>query len=68
MKKYTIHFLILSVATGLLGFSGINFTGVEIIRILFIVAIDFLIISLLARVLFYKNNNQVKQSSMESAS
>ncbi|WP_378187036.1 DUF1328 domain-containing protein [Aquimarina sp. W85] len=61
MKKYTIHFLISSIITGLIGFGGFDFTGVEVVRILFIVTLDFLIISLLAKVLFYKNSTHQVQ-------
>ncbi|TYP70919.1 DUF1328 domain-containing protein [Aquimarina intermedia] len=65
MKKYSIHFLIASIITGVLGFGGFSFTGIEIFRILFIVAIDFLIISLLAKALFYKSSNRVNGATID---
>ena len=34
MKKYTALFLILAMITGLVGFTGLRFTGIEVVRVL----------------------------------
>lgn len=52
MKKYIIPFLIITVLTGLIGFAGLNFKGIEVIRVLFLIFADLLIISVLAKFFF----------------
>lgn len=52
MKKYTVLFLILAVITGLVGFTGLRFTGIEVIRVVFLVAADLFVISLMAKLFF----------------
>ncbi|MFZ0490798.1 MAG: DUF1328 domain-containing protein [Salegentibacter sp.] len=52
MKKYSVLFLILTLLTGLAGFAGLNFTGIEVVRVLFLIFADLLVISLLAKLFF----------------
>ncbi|HAJ83079.1 MAG: DUF1328 domain-containing protein [Zunongwangia sp.] len=52
MKKYTVLFLILAVITGLVGFTGLRFTGIEVIRVVCLVAADLFVISLMAKLFF----------------
>lgn len=52
MKRYSKVFLILAIITGLIGFTGLNFEGIIIPRILFIVFTDLFLVSLMAKVLF----------------
>lgn len=59
MKKKTLLFFVLAVITGLIGFSGISFSGIEVIRVMFLIFADLLIISLIAK-LFFPDRPQVK--------
>ncbi|HSJ11713.1 MAG TPA: hypothetical protein VK916_05230 [Gillisia sp.] len=59
MKNYTILFLILTGLTGLIGFAGLHFKGIEFVRITFLIFADILIISVLAR-LFFANSRKMK--------
>lgn len=52
MEKYITPFLIITVITGLIGFAGLNFKGIEFIRVGFLIFADLLIISVLARFFF----------------
>ncbi|MFC6859240.1 DUF1328 domain-containing protein [Zunongwangia atlantica] len=52
MKKYTVLFLVLAVATGLVGFTGLRFTGIEVIRVLCLITADLFVISLMAKIFF----------------
>lgn len=57
MKKHTIFYLVVTLLTGLIGFIGIGFTGIEVVRILFLIFADLLIISVLARFMFSDSEN-----------
>jgi uncharacterized membrane protein YtjA (UPF0391 family) len=57
MKKHTILFLILTTLTGLIGFIGINFSGIEVVRVLFLIFADLLIVSVIARFFFSGTEN-----------
>lgn len=57
MKKRTIFYLIATLITGIVGFIGIGFTGIEVVRILFLIFADLLIISVLARFMFSDSEN-----------
>lgn len=59
MKRKTLLFLVLTVITGLVGFSGLSFSGIEVIRVMFLIFADLLIISLIAK-LFFPDRPQVK--------
>ncbi len=52
MKNYTLHFLIMTVVTGLLGFAGLTFYGIEVVRILFLIFADLLIVALISKTFF----------------
>ena len=52
MKTKTFLFLGLAVLTGLIGFTGLSFSGIEIIRVLFLIFADLLVISILAKFFF----------------
>ncbi|WP_081209657.1 DUF1328 domain-containing protein [Salegentibacter sediminis] len=52
MRKYSSIFLILAVVTGLIGFTGLSFSGIEVVRVLFLIFADLLVISLLAKLIF----------------
>ncbi|MGY5849824.1 DUF1328 domain-containing protein [Salegentibacter sp. F14] len=52
MRKYSPVFLILAVITGLIGFTGLSFSGIEVVRIMFLIFADLLVISLLAKLIF----------------
>lgn len=52
MRKYSSLFLIMAVIMGLIGFTGLNFEGIAIPRILCVVFTDLFLVSLMAKVLF----------------
>lgn len=52
MEKHIIPFLIITVITGLIGFAGLSFKGIEFVRIAFLIFADLLIISVLAKFFF----------------
>lgn len=59
MKNYTILFLVLTALTGLIGFAGLSFKGIEFVRITFLIFADILIITVLAK-LFFLNERKMK--------
>ncbi len=59
MKNYTLHFLIMTIVTGLLGFAGLTFFGIEVVRVLFLIFADLLIVSLISRT-FFSDTKEVK--------
>ncbi len=52
MKNYTLHFLIMTIVTGVLGFAGITFFGIEVVRVLFLIFADLLIVALISKIFF----------------
>ncbi|MBZ9728808.1 DUF1328 domain-containing protein [Salegentibacter sp. JZCK2] len=56
MRKYSLVFLIVSAITGAIGFSGLNFSGIEVVRVLFLIFADLLVVSLFAHLLFGNDN------------
>lgn len=52
MKNYTILFLLLALLTGLTGFSGLRFDGIEFIRILCLIFTDLFVVALFAKAIF----------------
>ncbi|MCF4102066.1 DUF1328 domain-containing protein [Gillisia sp. M10.2A] len=52
MKNYTLLFLIMTVVTGLIGFAGLNFYGIEVVRVLFLIFADLLVISVISKLFF----------------
>ena len=56
MRNYTILFLILALVTGLTGFTGLEFDGVEYVRVLCLIFTDLFVVALFAKVLFPQEN------------
>ncbi len=54
MRNYSILFLILTVVTALIGFTGLDFYGIEAVRILSLVFADLFVISILAKIILPK--------------
>lgn len=52
MKRKTLLFFVLALITGLVGFTGLSFSGIEVIRVMFLIFTDLLIISLMAKAFF----------------
>ncbi|PTX44147.1 DUF1328 domain-containing protein [Gramella sp. MT6] len=52
MKKKALLFLVLAVITGLVGFTGLSFSGIEVVRVMFLIFADLLIVSLMAKLFF----------------
>lgn len=52
MKNNTLFFLIMTVVTGLLGFAGLTFYGIEVVRVLFLIFADLLIVALISKIFF----------------
>ncbi|MBE7640493.1 DUF1328 domain-containing protein [Salegentibacter sp. BLCTC] len=61
MRKYSTLFLIMAALTGAIGFSGLNFEGIEVVRVLFLVFADLLVVSLVARLFFKKDNLRLQR-------
>ncbi|WP_298247592.1 DUF1328 domain-containing protein [uncultured Christiangramia sp.] len=59
MRKKALLFLVLAVVTGLVGFTGLSFSGIEVIRIMFLIFADLLVISLMAK-LFFPEKQKMK--------
>jgi uncharacterized membrane protein YtjA (UPF0391 family) len=59
MKNYTLHFLIMTIVTGLLGFAGLTFYGIEVVRVLFLIFADLLIVALISKT-FFSDTKEVK--------
>ncbi|WP_432413004.1 hypothetical protein [Rasiella sp. SM2506] len=62
MKKYTIHFLLLTIITFALGFSGIEFAGASVIRFICLIAGIGLMISCLDAVILSKQNRRLRKT------
>ncbi|MFD1095170.1 DUF1328 domain-containing protein [Salegentibacter chungangensis] len=54
MRNYSVLFLSLAVVTGLVGFTGLSFYGIEFVRVMFLIFADLLVVSLLAKLFFPK--------------
>lgn len=59
MKKKTLLFTMLTLITGLIGFTGLSFSGIEVIRVMFLIFADLVVVSLIAK-LFFPDKPQVK--------
>jgi uncharacterized membrane protein YtjA (UPF0391 family) len=59
MKKKSLLFLALAIVTGLIGFTGLSFSGIEVVRVMFLIFADLLIISLMAK-LFFPEKQKMK--------
>lgn len=52
MKKKTLLFFVLTMITGIIGFAGLSFSGIEVVRVMFLIFADLMIVSLMAKALF----------------
>lgn len=60
MNKKILIFLVLSIITGLVGFSGMNFDGIAAIRVMFLIFADILLVTILASFFFSSDRHQVR--------
>ncbi|MDX1545129.1 MAG: DUF1328 domain-containing protein [Christiangramia sp.] len=65
MKKKTMLFLALALITGLIGFTGLSFSGIEVVRVMFLIFADLVIVSLMAK-LFFPDKPKVKYQPVKS--
>lgn len=66
MKNYTIHFLIITIVSALLGFTGLDFPGATAVRVICLFAGIALMISCLdAVIISKKRRNASKKSGLE---
>lgn len=56
MKKYTLHFLIITIVSALLGFTGLEFPGDMVVRLICLFAGIALMISCLDAVIVSRKN------------
>lgn len=61
MKNYTLHFLILTIITAIIGFSGFEFFGSTAFRFICLVSGIGLLISCLDSVLLSRRNRKLKK-------
>ncbi len=59
MKKYTFHFLIITIISALLGFTGLEFPGASMVRLICLFAGIALMISCLDAVILSRKNKRV---------
>ncbi len=65
MKRKTLLFLVLALVTGLVGFTGLSFYGIEVIRVMFLIFTDLLIVSLMAK-LFFPEKPEMQYQRVDS--
>ncbi len=66
MKNYTVHFLIITIASALLGYTGLDFPGATLVRVICLFAAIALMISCLdAVIISKKRRNASKKSGLE---
>ena len=63
MKNYTLHFLIITVVSALLGYTGLEFPGDSIVRIICLFAGISLMISCLDAVIVIRKKRNIKKNS-----
>ncbi|RFN59975.1 hypothetical protein [Marixanthomonas ophiurae] len=61
MKNYTLHFLILTIITAVIGFSGLEFIGGSVVRFICLISGIGLLISCLDSVLITRKNRKFKK-------
>ncbi|GAA4315941.1 hypothetical protein GCM10023115_26140 [Pontixanthobacter gangjinensis] len=64
MKKKTLLFFTLTLITGLIGFTGLSFSGIEVIRVMFLIFADLVVVSLMAK-LFFPDKPKVKYQPVD---
>ena len=69
MKKYTFHFLIITIISALLGFTGLEYPGEMLVRLICLFSGIALMISCLdAVIVIRKNRKDVKTEKVKSNS
>lgn len=63
MKNYTFHFLIVTLVTGILGYSGLVFPGDKLLRIVCLFAGIALMISCLDSLIVIRKSRKIKKRS-----
>jgi len=63
MKNYTFHFLVLTLVSGILGYSGWEFPGDKLLRIICLFAGIALMISCLDSLIVIRKKRKIKKSS-----
>jgi len=63
MKKYTSHFLIFTIITAILGFSGLEFAGDSFVRFACLLSVIGLMISCLDSVILSRKNRRFKNQA-----
>jgi len=63
MKNYTFHFLIVTLISGILGYSGLEFPGDKFLRVVCLFAGVALMISCLDSLIVIRKNRKIKKSS-----
>ncbi len=61
MKKYTIHFLVLTILTFALGFLAMDFTGAPVVRFVCLISGIALMLSCLDAVILTKRNRRLNK-------
>ncbi len=63
MKKYTFHFLIITLISGLLGFTGLHYPGEMVVRLICLFAGIALMISCLDAVIISRKKRKIKKQT-----
>lgn len=63
MKNYTIHFLIITILSALLGFTGLEYPGATLVRLICLFAGIGLMISCLDAVIISRKQRKLKKKS-----
>lgn len=66
MKKYTIHFLIITIVTSFFGFAGFTFPGDTAVRFIALIAGIGLMISCLDAVLLSRKQKRMRKEAEKS--
>ena len=61
MKKYTIHLLIVTIVSALLGFTGLDFPGLKFVRILCLFAFIGLMVSCADAVMVIRKKRRARK-------
>jgi uncharacterized membrane protein YtjA (UPF0391 family) len=63
MKRYTIHFLIITVVSAILGFTGLEFPGAMVVRLICLFAGIGLMVSCLDAVIISRKQRRGKKNT-----
>lgn len=67
MKNYTIHFLILTIITAVLGFGGFDFYGSKAVRIICLFAGIALMVSCMDAIILSRKNRKLRKQSIKNS-